>query len=160
METTLPASALARSLDAPGDYDSPAVLLGDLTSEQANRKPVGAPYSIAEVVAHMHVWQDFIVRRARGQDAVRPEGDAADWPAATPETWPVLRADFLHGVGEFKTLLLTDDAAALTRIYGDDVTHAERLLNIALHGAYHLGQIALLRRELGLWPPADGDDTA
>ena len=30
---------------------------------------------------------------------------------------------------------------------------------LALHNSYHLGQIVLLRRILGAWPPPSGGDT-
>lgn len=157
MEPTLPARDLGRSLQYPQDYASPGVLLSDLSPEQATRTPPGAPYSVAENVAHMHAWQNYIVRRVRGENPNRPD-EAADWPPVAPDAWPGLVAGYLAGIGEFQALLTTTDADTLARSYSDDQTNASRLLNLALHNAYHLGQIALLRRQLGLWPPAGNDE--
>ena len=156
MEPTLPARDLGRSLQYPQDYASPGVLLGDLSPEQATRTPPGAPYSVAENVAHMHVWQDYIVRRVRGENPPLPD-ETADWPEVSPDDWPGLVADYLTGISDFQALLI-GDADRLSQAYSDDQTNAGRLLNIALHNAYHLGQIALLRRQLGLWPPAGNNE--
>lgn len=159
MEPTLLAADLGRSLQHPQDYASPQVLIGDLTPDQATQTPPGAPYSIAENVAHMHAWQNYIVRRVRGENPPRPDGEA-DWPKVEADAWPVPVADFLAGIRDFEALLTAPAAGALlARPYSDDHTNANRLLNIALHNAYHLGQVTLLRRELGLWPP-EGDDEA
>jgi hypothetical protein len=40
----------------------------------------------------------------------------------------------------------------------DDTNICYDLAETALHNAYHLDQIVLLRRMQGLWPPEGGDD--
>jgi uncharacterized damage-inducible protein DinB len=39
------------------------------------------------------------------------------------------------------------------------VTVREEVLMLQGHNSYHLGQIVLLRQELGAWPPPRGGDT-
>jgi uncharacterized damage-inducible protein DinB len=33
------------------------------------------------------------------------------------------------------------------------------LWQTAVHNSYHIGQVVILRRMLGAWPPLDGSDT-
>jgi len=63
--------------------------------------------------------------------------------------------------------LAESDAAELARIVHsvgspqssrDSTVHA-MLWQIAMHNSYHAGQIALLRRQAGAWPPERGGDT-
>jgi hypothetical protein len=51
---------------------------------------------------------------------------------------------------------LTYDGAALAREYKPGTTVGYLICDVALHNAYHLGQIVLLRCQLGLWPPQGG----
>ncbi len=39
------------------------------------------------------------------------------------------------------------------------MSELEQLENLAAHNAYHFGRIVLLRRLLGIWPPASGGFT-
>jgi uncharacterized damage-inducible protein DinB len=38
-------------------------------------------------------------------------------------------------------------------------TRSEAIALVAAHNSYHIGQIVLLRRMLGAWPPPTGGDT-
>jgi uncharacterized damage-inducible protein DinB len=42
---------------------------------------------------------------------------------------------------------------------GVDRTVRGVLFQMVAHNSYHLGQVALLRRALGAWPPPGGSDT-
>ncbi|MBI1739487.1 MAG: hypothetical protein HYR57_01185 [Candidatus Koribacter versatilis] len=51
-------------------------------------------------------------------------------------------------------------SAALGPIQAPRESTVHRMLwQIAVHNSYHVGQIALLRRQLGAWPPRRGGDT-
>ena len=49
-------------LSGEGGFHGPAVVLDGLSAEQALAKPNGLPYSIAEIVAHMCYWQEWLNR--------------------------------------------------------------------------------------------------
>ena len=38
--------------------------------------------------------------------------------------------------------------------HGSGQTYLREIILVADHGAYHIGQIVLVRRVLGIWPPA------
>lgn len=130
------------------EFDPPFRLLSDLSPEQALAVPPGAPYSIAQQVAHAVFWQDtFLSRLGHGEAPPRGSGANGDWPSVTPEGWPDLVRRFLGGL------------AAAEGVTNYDSISGDVLVGLALHDMYYLGQIALLRQLAGLWPPIGGDDT-
>jgi hypothetical protein len=74
---------------------------------------------------------------------------------AAPGAWPALVASFLAGIEELAKL--AEERAEVTSPHRDDTSVGYDLAESALHNAYHCGQIVLLRRIQGLWPPAGGD---
>jgi hypothetical protein len=52
---------------------------------------------------------------------------------------------------------LAQKQADRTSAARDNTSIAYDLAGTALHNAYHCGQVVLLRRVQGLWPPAGGD---
>jgi hypothetical protein len=150
--------AVKELLDGDGHYVPPARLLEDLTGQQAVTVPPGAPYSIAQVLSHMHFCQ---------QEELAGLGCAVELPFPRPAHlddtfapippggWPARVADFLAGLEACKKLAEAQpDAVSPAR---DDTSANYDLAGTALHNAYHFGQIVLLRRMLGLWPPAGGE---
>lgn len=130
--------------DGKGEYQAPAVVLTDLTEEQATMVPAGSPYSIAQILAHMNYWQGRRFAKIRGEEWPEAEHLADTFAAPAPGAWNDLVKQFLGDLEMIKTM--ADDRAE----YG----YVDR----ALHNGYHLGQIVLLRQILGFWPPAAGDD--
>jgi uncharacterized damage-inducible protein DinB len=130
----------------------------------------GAPYSVYELVYHMNYWMHYELERIDGRSPVYPEHAAEGWPAsAAPEG----EAAWESCVARFEALLarMTDlarEPPTLDR--GVEITKVASYANqggsvrdviwqTLVHNAYHLGQVALLRRMLGAWPPAGGGDT-
>jgi uncharacterized damage-inducible protein DinB len=110
-------------------------------------------------------WQREVLRRLRGGEAQVPEG--GDWPAvgeASPVAWQ--RACFAlatsldelaRAVGALTRIQLETRVGWLdndNRPLGTGVTIAEMISGILQHNAYHSGQIALLRKALGVVPKA------
>jgi uncharacterized damage-inducible protein DinB len=136
------------------DFVPPRTMLIDLTAEQATAIPPGTPYSIATQVAHALFWQDRWLGRIAEQPLERKKGKNADWPVVSSEQWENVRDRFLDGLKQTKKLAEGD----LTKPLWNDNTVDEVLLQIVVHNCYHLGQIALLRQLLGLWPVRGGFD--
>ena len=130
-------------LNGEGEYLSPAEILTDLTEEQATTIPPGSPYSIAQVLAHMNYWQArrFAILRGEPWQDAKHLSDTFAPPA--PGAWDQLVSHFLV---DLETIRQMADAK-------QQYSYADR----ALHNGYHLGQIALLRQMLGIWPPAGGE---
>ncbi len=138
------------------DFEPPGRMIGDLTPEYATMVPDGCPYSIAGVVAHMLFWQQLWLDRIDGQIPKRSEERNFDWPPVTADDWDQVRSDFLCGLEKAQTLAA--DPIERNRQIQDGETVDDLLLMMVLHNSYHLGQIALLRQLLKLWPPAEGRD--
>jgi uncharacterized damage-inducible protein DinB len=152
--------AVKELLEGDGHYVPPARLLNDLTEAQAVAVPPGSPYSIAQVLHHMHYCQaeELAVLRGDGWPQppfVKPAHLDDTFAPIPPGAWPALAADFLAGLEACKRRADEQpDAVSPTR---DDTSANYDLAGTALHNAYHFGQIVLLRRMLGLWPPAGGE---
>jgi hypothetical protein len=104
-----------------------------------------------------HKWQTFVLRMVRGE-AVRSDYREDAFPdVQAPKTeavWRALVAEFLAGSEE--AARMAGDAEALEVRLDDGLTVRERLELLAVHNAYHLGKIVLLRQLLGIWvPPLD-----
>lgn len=85
-----------------------------------------------------------------------PEVDQAEnWPAVTSDDWPRLKDEFLAALEQSKEI--ARDPENLERvILGGKYSVGARLVWCTGHNAYHLGQVVMLRRILGAWPPPDG----
>ena len=141
----------------------PPLILSDLTDEQAIGKSGAAPHSIAEIVAHMSFWQDWFLKRCRGEAEPMAAQAALGWPAVETGNWLSLRNRFLSGLEEASTLSRGDLAVVLTpSIDFPPLAHytvGDALTHLAVHNSHHLGQVVLLRQMLGIWPPPSGSWT-
>ncbi|HEX2862991.1 MAG TPA: DinB family protein [Deinococcales bacterium] len=135
-------------------YAPAANILEGLSDGEAETRLPGAPYSIAEIVAHMVFWQDR--QAAALETGVFPYDapHAADgWPSLP---WAEASRRFLAGLERLDGL--AGSREALDRAFGED-SGESLLLGVALHNAHHLGQVVTLRRLAGSWPPPSGGET-
>jgi uncharacterized damage-inducible protein DinB len=139
----------------------PAQMLSDLTGADATSKPGRAPHSVIEIVAHLHFWQSWFLKRCRGEAEPMVERAKLGWPPAGD--WNTVRDQFLAGLQEADALSGGD----LTRPISPAIdfppmaqyTLGDVLTHIAVHNAHHLGQVVLIRQMLGVWPPPSGSWT-
>ncbi len=148
------AEAVRQMIDGE-DYTPLERLIEDLSPDEAVRKPAGSPYSIATIAWHTWFWNNVWIVRIK-QDAGAGEGftDDGKWPDIAAEDWPDTRDRLLESLRRTCELAASAEPAAKT---WREQTVGGNLLQIAIHSAYHIGQIALLRQELGLWPPRGGE---
>ena len=149
---------LSNMLLGEDEFTEPVHLLRDLTGEQATAKPAGVPESIAQILAHTQFWQHYNLEAIRGASPVHPADNDATWPESVPEEqWQPMVSDFLSDLDEM--IGLTEDDDGLSRTVREDETVGDRIRYTAVHNAYHFGQITLLRRMQGFWPPEGGENT-
>jgi hypothetical protein len=148
-------AAVEELMNGGGEFAPPTILLSDLTEEQATAVPPGSPYSIAQVVAHM-LWNlRSSLAAARGESHPEPAHLDDTFAPLAPGSWRDLVEAILSGIEVCKRVAAEQkDTISPAR---DDTTVDYDLTETALHNAYHFGQIVLLRRMQGLWPPAGGD---
>lgn len=134
-------------------------ILESLDASAAAAHPVHGAHSIWELVAHMTAWVNETNRRLRGG----PHGDPreGDWPAVastTPDSWSAACSALRQAHADLaRTLTAIDDpdlgrqiAGAQVDAAGQPVTFYQTAVGLLQHDAYHAGQIALLKKALGI----------
>lgn len=152
MKTANHVSEAMRQVSEGEDFFNSDDLTRDLSPELACKLPTGAPYSIGTQVAHALVWQDVWLAKIQGNPAIEVTDDK-DFPIVDCADWPEIRGRFVAGTEVAEALANSED---LARVIGTR-TVGEYLLKIAIHNAYHIGQIALLRQVGGMGMPVYGE---
>jgi hypothetical protein len=137
------------------EFAHPREILAGITPQDACREMAGIPYNIARIIAHLHWWQAERISVARGGKLTEFEPRVDDWPDVPQEDWEELVKGFLNGFEEL--LKIVDDEQAMQRQIFDDLPVCRMLLSHPTHNAYHLGQVVLIRRLQGTWPPVEAD---
>jgi uncharacterized damage-inducible protein DinB len=162
--------ALAELLRGKGAHADPIACVEDISAALAARQVNGFPHSIGQLVFHMNYWMDYDLRRARGESPTYPDHNAESFPSkltpADAHEWDELRQQFSTLI-EDSVRLADSSAAELAReARPTHPAHHERantleaiLWQTVAHNSYHVGQIAMIRRQLGVWPPRGGGDT-
>lgn len=124
------------------DFASAKSALSGLSAESAATIPPGMSYSIATYVKHAILWHQIWLGRLKGEK--RPS-ILDDWKAASVEEWSDLRTEFLEGLSEASRIA---SRKPFVHSMKTDAAAERVLLKIAIHDAYHVGQVVLLKRAL------------
>jgi uncharacterized damage-inducible protein DinB len=162
--------ALTELLRGKGAHADPVACVEDISAEVASRVAAGSPHSISQLVFHMNYWMEYELRRVRGERPVYPEHNAESFPAAPAGVdateWERLRAQFAALLSEFGALAKASRAELdrqIETVHEGDTKVAGTLeavlWQMVAHNSYHVGQIAMIRRALGAWPPRGGGDS-
>jgi len=118
---------------------------------RAGIRPARSPHSGWELLEHMRIAQNDILRFSQSADHVSPKFPDGYWPAA-PEppdsnAWTRSVKAYREDLAEFEAMVL-DAARDLNHPFpwGDGQTLLRETLLIADHNAYHLGQLVLVGR--------------
>lgn len=120
-------------------------------------RPEGAPHSAWELLEHLRMAQNDMLRFSQSADYVSAKWPDEYWPSQpAPEShkqWDESVRAFRKDLKEFEGLVL-DPKQDLFRPFpwGDGQTLLREALQLADHNSYHLGQLLLVRRLLGAWP--------
>lgn len=153
-----------------GAHVDPVACVEDISADLAARTDGGYPHSIWQIVLHMSYWMDYELRKIAGETPRYPDKAGESWPphpeSALDSQWPGARQHFVEQLARLAALA-ESDSAILDKIVEDvgpanssrQSTVRATLYQITAHNSYHAGQIALLRRQAGAWPPERGGDT-
>jgi hypothetical protein len=125
--------------------------------DRAGLRPQGAPHSAWELLEHMRISQNDILRFCLSADYVSPKWPEGYWPDSwapkNTRQWGASVKAFREDLASFEALI-RDPARNLYRSipWGDGQTLLREALLIADHNSYHLGQFILVRQLLGAWP--------
>jgi uncharacterized damage-inducible protein DinB len=117
----------------------------------------------------MNYWMDYEARRIRGERPAYPEHSSESFPAASSpghaQDWDGLRQRFAGLLAEFAALAKSSPEEMqrqIETVHDGDTKLAGTLeavlWQMVAHNSYHTGQIAMIRRALGTWPPRGGGD--
>jgi uncharacterized damage-inducible protein DinB len=128
----------------------------NLPFDKTGLRPRGAPYSAWELVEHMRLAQNDILRFSREPEYASPPWPEGYWPkkrAPRDEAeWKKSLAAFRRDLRAFERLLAERAAELDTPFpWGQGQTLYREALLIADHNAYHVGQLVLVRKLLGVW---------
>jgi hypothetical protein len=124
--------------------------------EHIGLRPAGSPHSAWELLEHIRIAQEDILRFSQSADYQSPPWPKGYWPASPA---PKNEAEWHDCIGAIRKdqeafeAILQDPATDLFRKlpWGEGQTLLREALLIADHNSYHLGQLVLIRRLLGGW---------
>ncbi len=121
-------------------------------------RPEGLPYSGWELLEHVRRTQADILDFCRNPDYAAPDWPADYWP---PEAAPPTDEDWHASIDQLRAdrealghVVRSADDLLAEIPHSDGQTYLREALLAADHAAYHLGQLVVVRRLLGTWPPA------
>ena len=166
----MPERTLIELLYGKGAHVNPLACVEDLTAEWAGRYAENLPHSVWQIVWHVNFWTDYELRRIRGEKPHYPDHAAESWPK---DMAPINEAEWKNDCARFADLIgvlaamAESDSLELNRevppMHANQETRTSTvraiLWQILAHNSYHVGQIALVRRALGVWPPRGGGDS-
>jgi hypothetical protein len=132
------------------DFTSPRNILEGISAAHAVRELEGLPYTVAEVLAHANANLEFNLVLLRDGLETSP----VDWPKVKEDEWEGMKTKFLENLAMLSQLAHTLELNQI--IYPASDTEPAWTIgyklatSVAKHTAYHLGQIALMKRLIPL----------
>lgn len=128
----------------------------DLPAKLRGEKPDGAEHSPWEVLEHLRIAQWDVLKAIEDAKHVSPGFPAGYWPtAAEPKNakdWDASVQAFQKDFDALVKLVSSDKTDLLAPLHNsDDQTVMRKIMMVADHTSYHLGEMVLLRRLMGTW---------
>lgn len=140
-----PLSLLQHSLLGGAAFRDVQVLLADLGWPEASQAHQALPYTLADLIYHLSVTQQASLNLASGRTQAWPK-ELSVWPDE-----PLTEAAFNSALSDLRVGLAEAQALA----HDPSSRARDVLLDLAVHNAYHWGQVAVLRRLNGTLPAAE-----
>jgi hypothetical protein len=140
-------------------HTRPEEVLTNWPPEAQGKKAKGLPYTAWQLLEHLRIAQWDILEFSRDPNHVSPEFPEGYWPSqpAPPDAaaWENSASRFQADLHQMQQLVANPKTDLHARIpHGQGQTVLREALLVADHNAYHLGQLVILRRILGIWPEA------
>lgn len=144
------------SLNGDGAHQDFESVIKDLPAALRGKTPKNALHSPWQLLEHLRIAQWDVLESIRSPKHVSPEFPTGYWPEkpAPPDekAWNQSVDGFR---ADFKALMAMVNDPAVNLV--TELAHAEgqtilrKLLMLADHNSYHLGQMVVVRRLLGAW---------
>lgn len=145
-------------LDGGGAHMSFDEAVADFPLDHINTRPTHVPYTFWHLLEHLRIAQWDILEFVRNPAHVSPEWPEGYWPPPAAQTdvaqWQQTLDSFqgdLHVLRQMVEDPNTDLYSDLPHAAGYNILR--EILLVADHNAYHIGELAILRQVMGLWPP-------
>jgi hypothetical protein len=130
--------------------------IAGLPADLRGSKPAGQPHTPWRLLEHLRIAQWDILEFSRNPRHVSPPFPDGYWPQgdAPPDAgaWDRSVAAFRADLREMQNLVADPASDLFTPFaHGDGQTLLREALLVADHNSYHLGQLVILRRQLGAW---------
>lgn len=151
---------LARLLDWEDAHASFDAVVHALPPRLRGLQPEGLPYSPWQLVEHLRITQSDILDFCRNPDYHEMKWPDDYWPAsnapASEPAWSESLRRFRDDREALRAMALDPEVRLEAKIpHGNGQTYLRELLVVADHSAYHVGQLVVVRRLLGDWPPGN-----
>jgi len=129
--------------------------MGDWPVQLAGVKVANFPHTAWMLLEHLRLGQWDIVEFSRNSKHVSPKWPEGYWPAseapADEKAWSASMAAFRKDLRTMEQLVSDRKVDLYARIpWGDGQTILREALLVADHNAYHLGQLVMLRKSIGI----------
>jgi uncharacterized damage-inducible protein DinB len=139
-------------------WHGPSVMsiLDGVTAAQAAARPIPDAHSIWELTLHIRAWEGACLRRLSGDPAQL--SDSEDWPPVNDTSdpaWQKTKQELVETHQQLLQMLASVDDSRLDEPIIDNPQTGYSSVYVTLHGGvqhdlYHAGQIAILKKALGL----------
>ncbi|MFX1318004.1 MAG: DinB family protein [Promethearchaeota archaeon] len=140
-------------------YDVLKALRG-ITAEDAQKRPVANDRSIWHQLYHIVFWHDITLQVIEDKDIDWKAIQDTDWPTddtkLTEKGWEDLVESFENHVVQLKEIAEKADLDKILKGLGNTPLGRGIIIEFQ-HNSYHIGQIVLLRKILGIWPPPEDE---
>ena len=138
--------------EAHADFDS---AIGDWPVQLAGAKVANFPHTAWMLLEHMRIAQWDILEFSRNPKHQSPSWPEGYWPEseepANEREWTKAIAEFKRDLKAMETLVANPKLDLFARFpWGGGQTLLREALLVADHNAYHLGQLVMLRKCMGI----------
>jgi hypothetical protein len=133
--------------------------IAGIPAESRGRTPPGVPYSPWQLIEHLRLTQHDILEFCVNPKYEEPKWPADYWPASavppSAKAWDDSIARYREDRRALQQLAVDPKVDLKAKIpHGSGQTYLRELVLVADHTAYHVGQLILVRRLLGIWEGA------
>ncbi|GGH13301.1 DinB family protein [Silvibacterium dinghuense] len=144
---------LLRGGSAHADFDT---CVSGLAPEFYTRRPEGAPHHAWQLLEHIRFTLHDLLIFCTDPKYVAPNWPDDYWPGEgvvpTEEAWQDSVKAVKTLLAGFEAMVRDPERDLGAKIpWGDGQTYLREVLLAADHNSYHLGQLALIRKQLGAW---------
>jgi len=132
--------------------------LAELPAAMRGTKPPGQPFTPWRLLEHIRISQWDILEFTKRADHVSPKWPDEYWPESdappNARAWDASVDQILKDLEGMAQLVADPKTDLFQKIpHGTGQTILREALVLADHNSYHLGQLVLVRRLLGIWKP-------